>query len=241
MIWALAFAILFVVLGGNSPFVVPKLDNHVKEHVVDDNRKHIVLDLIKKSSKKRKEIVKKNEKLEKKLRKSFQSRETTQADFDKAIDEIIANQIESQELNMMVTRESQKNITAEEWIKIEVDVAKDLEKSNKKRTKKRAKQEKVFNKIEDRVIKNIANAEKQKLALESIERLKQVYLNNYKIVQDELLNKGSVMYQYRASEEDLKSLQDEFVKLAKEFFSTTTKTHFELVELTTSDEWEKIY
>ena len=241
MIWALAFALLFMVLGGDSPFVVPKLDNHVKEHVVDDNRKHIVLDLIKKSSKKRKEIVKKNKKLEKKLSKSFKSRETTQADFDKAIDEIIANQLESQELNMMVTRESQKNITQEEWIKIEADVAKDLEKTDKKRTKRSAKQEKVFNKLEDRVTKNIADAGKQKLALESIERLKQVYLKNYKIVQDELLNKESVMYQYKAPEEELKSLQDEFIKLAKEFFSTTTKTHFELVKLTTPEEWNKIY
>ncbi len=215
MVVALFLAILAVVLGGDSPFMIPKLDNYVKTHVVDDSRKDKVIVLLKDAKKKRKEVVKKNKKLLKELTKLSMSREAKQADFDQLMTKILEAQTESQQANILVTREAQKNITSDEWVAIEVDVAKSLEKSNKKRTKQAAKVEKRFLKWENLISKTLTDEDKRKQAIESVDKLKTVYLRNYKIIQDELLNENSIMYQYNASETELTALQEEFISLIK--------------------------
>jgi len=240
MIWALLFAALAVLLGGDSPFMVPKLDNYVKTHVVDDSRKEKVLVLLKDAKKKRKEVAKMNEKLFKELTKLSTSRETTQADFDQLLTKILEAQTESQQAKILVIRKAQENITSDEWAAIEIDVAKSLKKSNKKRTKQAAKVEMRFLKWENKISTSVVDEEKRKKAIESVDKLKTVYLQNYKIIQEELLNDKSIMYQYNASEEKLIALQEEFVNLNKEVYQTNVSTHFELVELSTPEEWKKI-
>ena len=240
MVVALFLAILAVVLGGDSPFMIPKLDNYVKTHVVDDSRKDKVIVLLKDAKKKRKEVVKKNKKLLKELTKLSMSRETKQADFDQLMTKILEAQTESQQANILVTQEAQKNITSDEWVAIEADVAKSLEKSNKKRTKKAAKVEKRFLKWENIISKNLTDEDKRKQAIESVDKLKTVFLRNYKIIQDELLNDKSIMYQYKASETELTALQEKFINLIKEVYQTNVSTHFKLVELSTPEEWKKI-
>ncbi len=240
MIWALVFALLAVILGGDSPFMVPKLDNYVKKHVVDDSRKEKVILLLKDAKKKRKAVVKKNKKLFKELTELSLSRETKQVDFDQLLTKILEIQTESQQTNILVTQKAQENITADEWTAIEVDVAKSLEKSNKKRTKQAAKVEKRFHKWENLISKTLTDEDKRKQAIASVDKLKTVYLRNYKIIQDELLNENSIMYQYNASETELTALQEEFISLIKEIYQTNVSTHFDLVELSTPEEWKKI-
>ena len=240
MVVALFIAILAVVLGGDSPFMIPKLDNYVKTHVVDDSRKDKVIVLLKDAKKKRKEVVKKNKKLLKELTKLSMSREAKQADFDQLMTKILEAQTESQQANILVTREAQKNITSDEWVAIEADVAKSLEKSNKKKTKQAAKDKKRFLKWENLISKTLTDEEKRKQAIESVDKLKTVYLRNYKIIQDELLNENSIMYQYNASETELTALQEEFISLIKEIYQTDVSTYFKLVELSTPEEWKKI-
>jgi len=174
------------------------------------------------------------------LTKLSTSRETTQADFDQLLTKILEAQTESQQANILVTQKAQENITADEWAAIEVDVAKSLEKSNKKRTKLAAKVEKRFLKWENLISKTLTDEEKRKQAVESVDKLKTVYLRNYKIIQDELLNDQSIMYQYKASETELSALQEEFISLNKEIYQTNVSTHFKLVELSTPEEWKKI-
>jgi len=240
MIWALVITLLVTILGGDSPFMVPKLDNYVKTHVVDDSRKDEIIILLKDAKKKRKEVTKVNKKLLKELTKLSLSRETKQADFDQLLKKILEAQTESQKANISVTRKAQESITPEEWAAIEADIAKSLKKSDKKRTKQAAKVEKRFLKWENIISKHIADEQKSKQAVESIDKFKTVYLRNYKIIQDELVNNKSIMYQYKASESELISLQKEFVNLIKEVYQTSVSAHFELVELSTPEEWKKI-
>ena len=240
MIWALVFALLAVILGGDSPFMVPKLDNYVKKHVVDDSRKEKVVLLLKDAKKKRKAVVKKNKKLFKELTELSLSRETKQTDFDQLLTKILEAQTESQQTNILVTQQAQDNITVDEWTAIEVDVAKSLEKANKKRTKQAAKVEKRFLKWENLISKTLTDEDKRKQAVESVDKLKTVYLRNYKIIQDELLNENSIMYQYNASEMELTALQEEFINMIKEIYQTNVSTHFDLVELSTPEEWKKM-
>jgi hypothetical protein len=196
--------------------------------------------LLKDAKKKRKEVGKKNVKFLKKLKKLSTSRETTQADFDQFLTKILEAQTESQQANILVTQKAQENITVDEWAEIEADVAKSLDKSNKKRTKQVAKVEKRFLKWEKIISSSMADEEKRKQAVESVDKLKTVYLRNYKMIQDELLNDQSIMYQYKASETELTALQEKFIKLVKEVYQTNVSTHFELVELSTPEEWKKI-
>jgi len=240
MLVGLALFLVAILFGGDSPFVIPKLDNYVKTHIVDDGRKNDVLILLKDAKKKRKEVTKINGKLFKELTKLSMSRETKQADFDQLLIIILETQTESQQANIMVTRKAQENITAEEWAAIEEDVAKSLEKSNKKRVKLATKLEKRFLKWENKISKSIADEGKRKQAVESVDKLKTVYLQNYKKIQNELLNDKSIMYQFKASEAELIALQDSFVYLINEIYQTNVSTHFELVELSTPKEWKKI-
>ena len=241
MLYALAIALIISIVSGDSPFMVPKLDNYVKKHVVDDTRKKNVLVLLKDAKKERKKTVKANGKHFKKFNKYFESMDTKQADFDQLLNEIIETQAKSQKANVKVIKESQEFITAVEWEAIEIDIAKSLSKSDKKRTKKKNKMDKQFLKWKNKISKDIADEDKRNKAVEAVENLRVVYLRNYKILQDELLNDKSIMYQYKASETELVALQDEFIEVVKEIFETSFKTHFELVELTTPEEWKKIY
>jgi hypothetical protein len=54
------------------------------------------------------------------------------------------------------------------------------------------------------------------------------------------MNEGSIVYQYKASDNELIALQDEFVDLIKDVYLLSFETHKKLVNLTTPEEWKKI-
>jgi len=240
MLIALAFAVLALVMGGDSPFLIPKLDNYVKTHVVDDGRKEIVLDYLKDAKAKRKAKVKQSNKEIKKLDHLFNSRTATKEDMNNAVKKIIDLQAESQEANIKVNQEAQKNITEEEWNAIIADMGKGLEKADKTITKANTQISKAYAKWESKIEKSIMDENKKTKALESARKLKAIYLKNREIIQAELMNKNSFMYQYKTPENKLNSLQTKFIALVQELLDAVVTTHFELIELTTEEEWKKI-
>ncbi len=108
MIWALAFTILFKMLGGGPSFLVPKLDNYVKKHVVENSRKEAVLEILKESKKEKKALIKKNKKHFKELKKLYKSRDTKLVDFEEVLDKILANEQVSQLSNIEVLKNIQE-------------------------------------------------------------------------------------------------------------------------------------
>jgi len=231
---------LFIIIGGDSPFVIPHLDHYVKEHVIDDGEKQLVLDLLKDAKAKRKEVSKTNTDYLKELHKLTLAREATQGDFDDLENRMVAFNTESQKVNFKVTTETQKHITAQEWEAIQVDIAEDLVKSDKDRAKHTKKLESAFDKWIDKINKTIVDEQKRKEAVQSVEELRSVNITNYKKIQSELLNKNSAAFKYKASDTELLDLQNQFMGLIKEVYQANTKTHFDLVKLTTADEWKKI-
>ena len=172
MFWVLLFSIIVIIVsGGNSPFLIPKLDKYVKTHVQDDTKKGNVLELLKEAKGKRKANVKAN----KKLLKEF------------------------------------------------------------------SKIEKVFIKWEKKISKTIVDENKRAEAIESVKKLKSITLKNYKKIQDELMNKNSVIYQYKVTDEKLIAIQGNFIGLVEDVFQASISTHFDLLNLTTLEEWKKIY
>jgi len=231
---------LFVIIGGDSPFVIPHLDKYVKTYVVDDSEKQLVLDLLKDAKKERKAVSKTNADYLKELQKLTASRESTQEEFDDLSNRIGVFNRKGQKDNFIVIREAQKHITPEEWKIIQVSIAEDLEKSNKDRIKHIAKLESAFDKWVAKINKTIVDEEKRKAAVQSVEELRTINVANFKEIQTELVNKNSAAFKYKASEAELTTLQNEFIGLIEEVYDANTKTHFDLVNLTTEDEWKKI-
>ncbi len=239
MIWYLLYTLIFSTGGGD--LIIPKLDNYVKEYVIDEVRKDSIVDMIEISQDKRKEIVSENKDYVKELKSLYESRDATQEDFDKVLKNILDNQRESQKENLKVVLESKKLITLDEWNNIQREIAKSLEESKEERTERAEKQQKQFGKLKKRISKNIADKNKRDTSVKLIEEVSTTYQNNFNVIQDELSNKRSALFQYDSSEKELKDLQDKVIFLSKEFFETTFKVHFKLVELTTVDEWNSIY
>ena len=98
----------------------------------------------------------------------------------------------------------------------------------------------AFDKWVDKINQTIKDPAKRKAAVRSVEDLRAINVANYKKIEAELLNQGSPMYKYQASESELKTLQNDFINLVKEVYHANTKTHFDLVKYTTADEWKKI-
>jgi len=239
MVWYLLYMMLFG--GSGSSIIVPKLDNYVKEYVIDETKRDSVISLIEISNNKTEEIADENKDLVKKLKSLYKSREATRQDFENTMNEILSNQKKSQEVNLMVVTEYHKLITPEEWNNIQKDIYSSLEKSDKDRSDKTDDQNKKFDKLSKRISKNIANDNKRKLAIQAISEVKTIYTNNRNIFKKELLNKNSVIYKYKASKKEIIRLQNQIANLYKEFFEETFKAHFKIVELTTKEEWRDIY
>ena len=240
MIWTLLFIALAMMLGGESPFMVKDLDKYVKHHVVDDVKKDKVLDYLKEAKAIRKKTVKANNKLFKEFGKFEKSRIATEEDFRSVGGKMLEGQKTSQKANIAAIQNAQNYITAEEWSEIQKDVGVSFEKSKKKSNKNLEKLNKQFIKWEGKIKKNIADKDKQTQAVAAIERLKKAYVDNKKQVHDELMNQNSIIYKYKASDTELKEVQEKYLGWAKEVFDVAIATHFELVKLTTEEEWNKI-
>ena len=240
MIWTLAFVILMNILGGDSPFMVKDMDKHVKNHVADKESKEKVLNYLDEAKKIRKKTVKSNKSLIKEFTKLEKSRDTKQNDFDILIDKIIESQKKSQETNVTTIQNSQNYITEDEWNAIKVDIGEDFDKSDKKRAKGIKKLNKEFDKWKDKISKNIADKDNREEAIVAIEKLRNTYIDTKKRIQDELINSNSIIYHYKAQEEKLMALQENYLVWIKDVFDTGAATHLKLVELTTPEEWKKI-
>ena len=240
MIWTLLFLALAVMFGGDSPFMVKNLDKYVKTHVVDDTKKDKVLDYLKEAKTVRKKTVKVNKALFKEFSKLEGSREAKKEDFESIGSKMIEGQKVSQSANIEAIQNAQKYIARDEWDEIKVDIGKGFEKSAKKRKKRLDKLNDQFEKWKKKINKTISDKENRELAIAAVERLKATYINNKKQVQEELLNHNSVIYKYEAPEAELKKVQENYIKWAKEVFDVAIATHFELVELSTPEEWKKI-
>jgi hypothetical protein len=153
---------------------------------------------------------------------------------------ILVTEEKSQNSNLKVNVESQKYITPEEWIKIEKEIFDNFDKIEKTNAKKIDQAQKVFVKWKAKITKNIASAEKQKQAIEAVEKLENVYIGTSKKLLAEILNKKSVMYKYEASEKELMVLQKQLMDMLRNVYKTNMETHFSLVKATTEEEWKKI-
>ena len=239
MIWALLFALLFAA-SGSSPLIIPKLDKYAKKHIeVKANSKQVV-DLIKADRKKRKAINKQHKGNLKELVKLNYSRTTTEADFTELFREIIDVRDELQIADVKLKTEVQKYITEKEWDLIVEDNKKAISKSLKKKQKKMLKIDKKFDKMVNQVSEIVQNENKLKGITAALNEFQKVIKTNLKTSKEYMSDDTSLIYSYESSSSEIREIQERANQMRQETFESYAKTHFEVVKLTTEDEWKSI-
>ena len=241
MIWALLFTILAIAFGGDSPYLVPHLDKYVKTHVVDDSRKEKVLTLLKEAKKVRKASVKQNGKFLKEFQQLFISRETDRADFDNFLQKILEAGSAAQKAYAEANQNSKNFITEDEWDAITADFIASLAKSKKKRDKVKAKMDKDAQKWKNKIAKIISDKDRREKAMAEVDKIHAVLLRNYTATEEKLMDKNAVINKYTSSDDEVAAEQEKIVAAAREMVETAIEAHFTLVELTTPEEWDKLF
>ncbi len=241
MIWALLFTILAIAFGGDSPYMVPHLDNYVKTHVDDDYRKEKVLILLKKAKKVRKKSVKQNGKLIKEFQKLFVSREAARADFDNLLHQIIEAETAAQKAYAKANQNVQRYLTAEEWDAITTDFIASLAKSKKKRDKVKAKMDKAAQKWKDKIARIISDKDSREKAMAEVDKSYNGQLHNYTVTMEMLKDKNAVINKYASSIDEVMAEQEKIIAATRKMVEMAIEAHFSMVELTTPEEWNKLF
>ena len=241
MIWALLFAALFKLLSGGSPFLVPKMDKYVKQCVVDKERKEKVLDLLKASKKERKEYLKSGKVFNKELTALFNSRESTQQQFDELFEKVEQSRNEYQLKNQEAAAGVQSFITKEEWSQIKQLIKKDILKMEKALEKPSVKTAKSFDKLKKHIHTAIEDEQHKEQALLAINEFQSSINETFQELTNLVLDEDAPQFQYEASQEDLVEFQNEVDEGVKDLLQQKADLHFKLVAATTAEEWKKLY
>lgn len=238
MIWIILFAMVFG--SGGSPFVVPKMDKYVKKYVQDSARKKEALSLLKEAKAERKIYTKENKKLVKEYNSLFASRSTTREQFEDLSQRSISAHSKSQMTNIDLAIESRKYITKEEWEKLNEDIINDIEKYNKKLDKLENKFRKMFNKLESKIETTIEDSDKAIAALTSLNKFRSTLSGNFTAIKEYLVNKNSPIYTYELDKKGMLEIKTTYNKKEEELHKYYCDFHFELVNTTTEEEWNKL-
>lgn len=241
MIWALLFTALFALFGGSSPYLVPKMDKYIKKSVVDKEREKQALVLLKESKTGRKVNMKAEKKLAKELESLFNDRETESSQFDTLFQKVMDSRKQYQVTNREVAAEVQKHITGEEWDHIKSLIQKDIVKTEKKLDKISLKTEKHFAKLIMNVEKILEDQEKRDLVLGALEHFKTSSQETFQGMVTKMLDQDAIHYQFRASGDDLVEFQNEINSGIRSLLEAQARLHFELVDATSEQEWNKLY
>ena len=241
MIWALIFSVLIAILtGGDSPYLLPKMDSIIKKHVQDDVRKDTLLLLIKETKIERKAFVKADKKLSKELNDLAQSRESTRQDFDNLIQRSHESRKKSNSANLKFINEAQNLITEAEWANMKPDFKKSILKLDKRMQKGAKQTEKAFNKLEKKILNTINDIDKANKVKEALHNCEKSIITTLTEYRTKMLDENSILYQYKVEKQQIIDLQKQHDNNIKKVIEEAADLHFILVENTTENEWNKI-
>lgn len=228
--------------GGNVPaFVVEDFPKEVKTHVDDKERQKEIFIITKPYEKEFKKVQKDLNKSKKKMKKLHLDRNASSDDIGQILDEASDSWKDIQSKGFQYRTEALKILTEEEW---ELIIAKSLEEFDKKEIKKQEKTykefEKNFEKLQLTVEKEITDADRQeqiKATFTSFKKDMKNYVDaNTKRTLKEMIAFGDM----NATEEELESAMSPIDEARDKFFDSVVKLHYDLVEMTSDEEWNKI-
>lgn len=240
MLIGIFLALVLVFGGGDSSFLIPKLNKYVNKHVSEQERKQKLIVLIEEAKEDRKQFIQNDEKQHKELNKMLESRNTTREEFDDFIVNMNELRKKTQETNQKVIYEAQDYITEKEWENMKVDIKKDFKKLDKKLNKSISKVEKTFDKKAAKLKKTIQDKSKSEKAVKSTEIFEKILISHIRDYKAEMTNEQSILYEYKVKENEIVEYQKAFNKKMEDLMHAYIDMHFELVNSTTKEEWELI-
>ena len=241
MIWAaLAMLIISFLGGGNETFfLTPDLKKNVKTFVEDGERKKEIFSLMKESKKEQKRYVKSRKKYYKEYKKLNLDRNSTLEDHQTFVNKYFNSrkEISAYSINKEL---AMKNLTTEEeWDNI-MDAV--MEKTDKGKVQKKMEQtsQKFFEKLNEVAERSITDESNKRTVMESLDEF-QKDINAYIPSVAELSYKNlETIRNYNASKSEYENGADDLQKMRSEINDDFLKLRFQLLELTTEKEWNKI-
>lgn len=241
MIWAaLAIAIIGLLGGGNETFfLTPDLKKNVKTFVEDKERKAEIFALMKESKKRQVAFVKLRKKTFKDYKKLNLDRNTTLEKHQAFVNDYFDARKEISAFSIDKELAMKKLMTEEEWNNIMNSV---MEKTDKDKIRKKMEQssQKFFETLTEMAETSIVDATKKGAVMESLDEF-QEDINTYIPSVAELSYKNlETIRDYNATKYEYENGAEELQKMRREINDDFLKLRFQLLELTTEKEWNKI-
>jgi len=243
MLVATLSLLIGMLLGGsNIPvFIVEDLPKEIKRNIDDKERKNEILSILKVYEKEFKNSQKSLDKLKKKMKKLNLDRNSKKDSIYKVLNDAsdIWEKLQASGIDNRIS--VQEMLTQEEW---EMIISRSIDEMSKKEVKNLEKEHKNFNKEYDKLQRAIANQ------ITNPERLKiidQAFLD-FKILlkdyiqanKEKTLRYNDEFQNLNATKSDLTEAMSFVDESRTKLFDGIVKLHFELTEITTEEEWNKI-
>lgn len=228
--------------GGNiSAFIVEDLPKEIKSNIDDKERQKEVLAVVKGYEKEFKKSQKELKGVKKELKKLNADRGASKEAIDQKLDEANAIWIGLDSSGISNRREATEMLTEDEWQEI---IAKSMAEFDKKEIKSQEKAYKNFEKkwigLSNTVLKEISDEDRRA----KVEGIFQSFKGDMKRYVDANMNRtvreNEVFADRVASKEELGQALSEIEKSREDLFDSFVDLHFDLVDLTTEEEWKKI-
>ena len=228
--------------GGNiSAFLIEDLPKEIKHNVDDKEKQKEILAVLKEFDKEFKKAQKEIDKSKKELKKlnleRTSSEESIRAEFDKVTDIWKKLQTDGIEKRIQVT----SMLTEDEWEKIVAGSVSELDKKEQKSQDKIFEDfEKELNKTKKEIKKSIPDVAKAN----KIEDAFLAFSNEIKAYitanMDRTLRNYETFRNLNATKDELEEALSNVENSREKVFDGIINLHFELVELTTDDEWKSL-
>ena len=242
LVASLSLLIGMLLGGGNiSAFVVEDFPKEVKTNVDDKERQKEIMSSFKPYEKEFKKVQKDLNKSKKKMKKLNLDRNASTEDIQEILDNANLAWKGVQSTGVKNRMKTLEMLSDEEW---ELIIAKSLEEFDKKEIKKQEKAykefEKKFAKLQSAVEKEITDIDHKEKILATLDTFKSDMKNYVDANMNRTIRELEEFGKKDANEEKLNEELSTIDDAREQFFDGIVKLHFDLVELTTDEEWTKI-
>lgn len=242
LVATLSLLISMLLGGGNiSAYVVEDFPKEVKSNVDEKERQKEILSLTKPYEKEFKSVQKDLNKSKKQMKKLNLDRNASSEDINAILNKANTSWKGIQSTGVEARAEVMTMLSEEEW---ELIIADSMEEFDKKELKKQQKAydsfEKNFTKLKSSIAKEITDHERQEKIFATFETFK-IDMKNY--VEANMKRTAKELEEFakrKATEDELNAALSTIDEARNQFFESIEKLHFDLVELTTEEEWSKI-
>lgn len=228
--------------GSVEVFYIDKIEEGVKKHITDKDRKKELQGELEAYAKAVKNFNKSREGHLKTLKKQNLDKATTSQWYQHFFEERMNDRKKLGSLFIDERIKLQQKITEEEWAKIMQEASDEATKLAEKEEKKerKHKEDNVFLSLENSTKEHISDPEKQSIVLEALDTYEASYTNVVDTYDDINVNESNFLMEKNASKEDMRKLGDLLNKQRANMYEGYTKFIGILNENSSDEEWKSI-